>query len=657
MTFVDQAVFGYRDGHEILGSSIDVSASLESELLPHVDASFDDDSQHYVVGKKLSTEDKYLLARIWPAEEAPRPGAIWTHAFLIDPDDLRDIAEAAMRKFRRPSFENLADYSLPVEISQGEIEECQAAVVHDDQNFVAAVAFALFDEPSFTSVLVWPDAWKHESAFTQILGALPSRAASSVSFRSRGRAKLGASTYQLQVASKLLGGTPGQFERVFDLRNEVFGKHLGWVDSMADSSEKFGIRDYFRLFDANSAVDDAGSVRRLIDLWTKLKEVVEPQSVVDAITSDEILPGGTHELDLPLFGPSSEHCSLWKVGERTRLVCIANNVAHFDLDEVQFVDRIVQLAESSPVSAVRALTMAQPALRKSEATRAIHKLSANPSSRLLAQAQKSGILSAFASANPDLCFDAPSAAGLDANGRLVLLHAAIEAHGGEEVAAAMLRREMYSDLRLSLDSGAINTRCLLDGAIDKPRDIEAFIIDDSGWFLGHLSKDGFDSEAADLTLATISVDQLNAVAPEDLCELARRVRGGTELRDEHAFSTACVLLGFAFGNDDAQYDPIIISLFAPISRRLSSRTMSDKRWRAVSWSFQIGSDMSRPAQLQSALLARAHTNRWNSALITEALTDSGVKAKSLRKNLRSLGSGPVGATFDLLLHVARRLTG
>ena len=73
---VDQLLFGYRDGHELIAGSRPLSTVQQRDLLPHVDASFEAADERQLVGAAISSLDGYLLARIWPAPERPRRGAV-----------------------------------------------------------------------------------------------------------------------------------------------------------------------------------------------------------------------------------------------------------------------------------------------------------------------------------------------------------------------------------------------------------------------------------------------------------------------------------------------------------------------------------------------------------------------------------------------------
>ena len=104
---IDQLLFGYRDGHELLASSFKIDARLEAELLPHADARFEDRSEHYLVGLPVSSLERFMLTRIWPAPELPRPGAVCAYSLLIEETALTSLDPLRLLDlFRRPSEPN-----------------------------------------------------------------------------------------------------------------------------------------------------------------------------------------------------------------------------------------------------------------------------------------------------------------------------------------------------------------------------------------------------------------------------------------------------------------------------------------------------------------------------------------------------------------------
>lgn len=105
---IDQALFGYDDGHRLLSGSFPLPSRTLSLLLPLSDlASGVDLKRHqwYWTGLPIHDAKMYVLLKTWPAPEMPRPGCVWTHALFVKFEDLariRDLRSVA-RLARRPS--------------------------------------------------------------------------------------------------------------------------------------------------------------------------------------------------------------------------------------------------------------------------------------------------------------------------------------------------------------------------------------------------------------------------------------------------------------------------------------------------------------------------------------------------------------------------
>jgi len=212
---VDQLLFGYRDGHELIAGSRPLSAVQQRELLPHIDASFEADDERQLVGAAIASLDGYLLARIWPAPERPRRGAVWAHALLLSAEQLRFRRLAGLLALlRRPVDEHLDGYGEQLPWPRD--VEVSAASPPPLADALARAAYAGDRRPR---IVVWHAARDAEPALVALLDAFPGAARSTFSFRTRERARLGAATaYRLQVASVVSGQGAGASDVVIDAR-------------------------------------------------------------------------------------------------------------------------------------------------------------------------------------------------------------------------------------------------------------------------------------------------------------------------------------------------------------------------------------------------------------------------------------------------------
>ena len=118
---VDQALFGYADGHRLIAGS----TKLPSRDLYQVSAASDLASgvtlkagDSYLTGLPLGVSKRYALIRTWPATEMPRPGCVWSHALIIDFRTLSARADLSdfLALFRSPTENDTRLYSRPLEV-------------------------------------------------------------------------------------------------------------------------------------------------------------------------------------------------------------------------------------------------------------------------------------------------------------------------------------------------------------------------------------------------------------------------------------------------------------------------------------------------------------------------------------------------------------
>lgn len=119
---IDQSLFGYEDGHRLLASSMPLGDQT-SYLTAVSDLAFGatfGNSAGYWTGLPVPKLRKYVLMRTWPAPEMSRPGCVWTHALLLNPDDLGKF-ESLSRLWslvKRPEgMKQLDSYKELIEVS------------------------------------------------------------------------------------------------------------------------------------------------------------------------------------------------------------------------------------------------------------------------------------------------------------------------------------------------------------------------------------------------------------------------------------------------------------------------------------------------------------------------------------------------------------
>lgn len=120
---VDQAVFGYSNGHRLLRSSITLTPvdlyelAATSDLAPG--ARLTSSVESYLTGAILPESKRYALVRTWLAPEMPRPGCVWSHVLLLPRSVLSSQIDLSTFNslFRRPAdYETNDLYSSQIDV-------------------------------------------------------------------------------------------------------------------------------------------------------------------------------------------------------------------------------------------------------------------------------------------------------------------------------------------------------------------------------------------------------------------------------------------------------------------------------------------------------------------------------------------------------------
>jgi hypothetical protein len=213
MRTVDQLLFGYRDGHELIAGSRELTAVALREVMPHADASLEPTEEHQLVGVWVSSIESYLLGRIWPAPEQSRPGAVWAHVLLIDGEDLRAAQLSALPTLlRRPDEAALDSYGERLDWP------AEAERIRVPPPLGRALVDATLPGDDRPHVVLWPTPDEAQSALVALLDAMPAVRRADLSFRTRERVRPGGSAYRVQVAVSLRGAAADTTTPVIDAR-------------------------------------------------------------------------------------------------------------------------------------------------------------------------------------------------------------------------------------------------------------------------------------------------------------------------------------------------------------------------------------------------------------------------------------------------------
>ena len=122
---IDQALFGYREGHRLLQASRKFAPTTERSLLTLTDMSgprMVEGFEEYISGYPVPGEESYAVVKTWYAPEMERPGCVWSHALIVQNEDIGKIADMAslLGLFQRPVYgetDYLDPYVRPVQPS------------------------------------------------------------------------------------------------------------------------------------------------------------------------------------------------------------------------------------------------------------------------------------------------------------------------------------------------------------------------------------------------------------------------------------------------------------------------------------------------------------------------------------------------------------
>lgn len=198
---IEQALFGYREGHNLMAASVPLAPQVRQFLATITDSSGPENAAGFeaaFTGLPVPETDFYALFRTWPAPEMPRPGCVWSHVILIGKANLAQIADLSLLKSLcvRPSLPlKISSYEAPISLDAvGAIEDTPAIFDRDRADFLLR---ALYEHPDVGVVVldvqnaswelplfnIWSQQWPRlRGVFAFSLGSLADRRLAGVAF-------------------------------------------------------------------------------------------------------------------------------------------------------------------------------------------------------------------------------------------------------------------------------------------------------------------------------------------------------------------------------------------------------------------------------------------------------------------------------------------
>lgn len=179
MIEIQQALFGYRDGHNLVASSVPLLTRERLLLAKVTDSSGPENLPGFesaITGLPIP-DFGYALFCTWRAPEMPRPGCVWSHVLLIKFDDLGEVDDLSTLRtlFARPaSLADFSSYTCGLAISPLSDAPSPPSTNADSTKKVQMLIHALYEHPEEDVVIldetsagwdetifaVWSQQWK-----------------------------------------------------------------------------------------------------------------------------------------------------------------------------------------------------------------------------------------------------------------------------------------------------------------------------------------------------------------------------------------------------------------------------------------------------------------------------------------------------------------
>jgi hypothetical protein len=329
---IQQALFGYANGHQLLASSISLPSESARRLRAVTDMAFDGHARSYLTALPSPELRRYVLIRSWPALEAPRRGSVWSHALLIDFVVLTSLDDlgALTILFRRPQSnqpEELATYerglSLPAargdagpNLPSGELDRLLFAVYGRDEDTVLRT-----DDPEAAEALllaIWEQQWP--------------RLRRAFAFRTRYQVSAQSGVFDVQVVERL------ERDQQQPQLPEPLPTWLGRLRSdLRDPAHRLSA--FLRRFGTESP-DGRRDLPTLVDVAELIWADVDRPSVIKLVGSAFKRADQMPTLKRALVGHTDDDVWPAPEAERLKLLLYAEPIAAFDLDDLKVEPRI-----------------------------------------------------------------------------------------------------------------------------------------------------------------------------------------------------------------------------------------------------------------------------------------------------------------------------
>ena len=329
---IDQLVFGYDEGHRLLGGSTEIPSTVLSVLLGATDAPIGGSRDRLVTGFPLEAIARYALCFTWNAPERPRPGAVWSHVLLVEFEHFESPgAIGSLRNLAcRPELRGLEHYDTQLRFQSG-----HATVGAVPRSLLEAIVTAVYGGGG--PVVVHGDLAEAERALFTIWEAQWPELRSRFEFRTRESARVS------------FGGGVVVARRVRGLtRHDKSPQRKAWMVALTDSivTQEAPLHRFLGRF-GPCDVPETSTVGWLTRLYRQV-ESGDCGGVRDALENRYSGRREGRELKEQLFGRSEG--SWWTVSEVDRLRAILQaNCDAWDMEGLGLKGRLCDWIQDSGV--------------------------------------------------------------------------------------------------------------------------------------------------------------------------------------------------------------------------------------------------------------------------------------------------------------------
>jgi len=606
-------LFGYDDGHRLLASSKQLPPQDTSVLLGATDAAITSEVARVITGVPLRDSHCYALCVTWPAPEIPRPGAVWSHALVVDMEAMQTLDQPSRLvvlarhprgrtdEYREPLVDPDLEPPRPApEFSELLIEIVLAAYAPDAPRTVVTSALGLAEG---LLLALWDAQWP---ALRMNFG-----------FRTRDQARADTASGEITVARRIRGMRPVETQpRTLPPWVVEVARSLTAINSSA-------IRGFLSEFGPLDR-PEPGTVSALAEIYVAAGRSHSIE-VREELEGRFPRPDAATLLKRELFGEDQNRW--WDLSEQTRIATLLGaRVDAWDPSDLGLVDRVGRLIQLDQLGAT--LDSVSERLSETMARVVLTALLGVGRPRDFGDVAKRDVplAAAWLSESPELASDPRTWSDVDAasvEGVLRAMgvvpdHVLAAAINGQHIEAAVRVSGICRALRLAGDAGNFDAvRILLHD-----RSVNA------------VADSCHNDSRALMVLAVAANDGM-------LPRLVEAIDGERGKADEVWLRAAVCALTSRHPPDGA----ILEVIFGPLHHAITDDRLPRDCWRDLDHVLPTASD---PAlRLRRLLLKVSRDENWDASRFKLALRDAGPYSDQLLRELD--GSDPVAGLIRAIL--------